>query len=116
MDNANLIGRKEAVVGAKLDAVKRRLDDLGLVWHEAQESSLEIEILGVILDGRRGEIRAKPSRSWRLCQGTTGLLRMSRVAGWQVRAVLGPSSASSGRRTTSSCPRRWASTANSRRL
>lgn len=87
VDNANLVGRKDCVVAAKLDAVKNRLDALGLVW--AQEAPLEIEVLGVILDGRRGEIRAKPARSWRSYRGTTALLGMSLVAGWQVRAVLG---------------------------
>lgn len=50
---------------------------------------MEIEILGVIFDGRRGEIRPKPPRSWRLYRGTTGLLRMPLVAAWQVSAVLG---------------------------
>lgn len=63
VDNANLVGRRGEIVAAKLRLVKDRLDALGPVWHEAQESSPEIEILGVILDGNRGEIRAKPARA-----------------------------------------------------
>lgn len=65
------------------------LDLLGLVWHEKVDTCDEIEILGVIVDGRRGLVRAKPSRAWRLWCGVGALLRRRRAAGWQVLAVVG---------------------------
>ena len=89
VDNANVIGVEREVVQARLERMTAALDLLGLKWHEKQDAAVEVEILGVIVDGVQGLVRPKPKRLWRLYSGLTFLLKWRKAAGWQVRAVLG---------------------------
>ncbi|CAK0812001.1 unnamed protein product, partial [Prorocentrum cordatum] len=89
VDNANIIGIEQDLVQDRLERMTAALDQLGLKWHERQGAGIEVEILGVIVDGVQGLVRPKPKRLWRLHGGLTFLLRWRKAAGWQIRAVLG---------------------------
>ncbi|CAK0873972.1 unnamed protein product [Prorocentrum cordatum] len=89
VDNANIIGVERDLAQARLERMTAALDLLGLKWRERQDAGVEVEILGVIVDGVQGRVRAEPKRPWRLYGGRTFLLKWRKAAGWQVRAVLG---------------------------
>lgn len=80
VDNANFVSTGEGLVQNRLDCMTAVLDELGLVWHEKVDACDEVEILGVVVDGRRGLIRAKPARVWRLWCGVGALLRRRRAS------------------------------------
>ncbi len=117
VDNANVLGLDRDLVQSRLQRVTDRLDELGLVWHERQDASVEVEILGVIIDGRSGTIRPKPARLRWLHAGLTMLVRWGHAAGWQVRrswATWCPSSSCSALPSPSSATRTTSSPTTSR--
>lgn len=99
-DNANFVGMSGQMVQCRLDHMTRALDTLGLVWHEKVDSSDEVEILGVIVDGRRG---ADPRQA---VARRAAVVRRGRAASTQ--ACRGMAGASGGRALRVGVPARAA--------
>ena len=89
VDNANFVSDEAAELNARLQSTTDALDALHLKWHERVDGSLDIDMLGITLDGRKCTLRPKRDRLWRLWHGINGALRRRSLAGWQVRVLLG---------------------------
>ena len=65
------------------------LNRAGLPLHEVEGPSLQQVVLGISIDGERGEIRPNPQRIWRLKLGVAALLRKSHTNGKALQILLG---------------------------
>ncbi|CAK0792870.1 unnamed protein product, partial [Prorocentrum cordatum] len=78
VDNANVIGLEREVAQARLERATKALDLLGLKWHEKQDAGVEVEILGVIVDGVQGLVR--PNEASVVRELPTAALQELRIA------------------------------------
>ena len=88
VDNFCAFSKDRAQAESGQDRVRREAERRGLVVHETFCDS-EFELLGLLYDGIRGQVRLTQKRVWRLLQGLRGLLRSGRCSGKSMQRVVG---------------------------
>ncbi|CAK0874494.1 unnamed protein product, partial [Prorocentrum cordatum] len=66
VDDVSILGPSSSDVGGALEATKRKLDSLGVAYHEVEGPSNHFSTVGVQYDGERRRLRHSDHRSWRL--------------------------------------------------
>ena len=89
VDNANIIAWNAAESIEALNALRAQLDSVGLLYREETRGKREMESVGLVLDGRRREVRNTVKRAWRLRIGLSELLKQGACSGYTLRVVIG---------------------------
>ena len=88
-DNLNILGiDKQAVQQAK-DQIVSHLQQLGFRTHEEQDSELNAEALGFLLDGRSGRVLPRPRKRDRTRKVLLWLAKQPKVSGRMLERVIG---------------------------
>ncbi|CAK0804818.1 unnamed protein product, partial [Prorocentrum cordatum] len=89
VDNANVIGITAESTQRALEHVKRDFDAKHLDFHEENAASPELQLLGVVFDGVRRQIRPLPRRTWRLHLALQEVIRRGFASGRVVQILVG---------------------------
>ena len=89
VDNLGVIGPDGTVVASVLDTVIAEFMRHGLLIHERQITTTEVDVLGVVVDGTRRHSRLSQKRFWTVRGAITHTLSRRKVAGFMLEAVVG---------------------------
>eukprot|EP00929_Paragymnodinium_shiwhaense_P052284 TRINITY_DN261_c0_g1_i1.p1 TRINITY_DN261_c0_g1~~TRINITY_DN261_c0_g1_i1.p1 ORF type:complete len:1369 (+),score=112.09 TRINITY_DN261_c0_g1_i1:1521-5627(+) len=89
VDNFLVFGSDRKAVASAVRNVDAALVAAGLPTHEECEAAPYAEVLGWCVDGRRGELRPKPDRLWRLTLALDFVLQRRTIAAADVEKILG---------------------------
>ena len=89
VDNVNVLGPSRPPVQLALESIREQLDAVGLDTHEHVSPTPNCAAVGVQYDGCRRLLRHTSRRAWRLYLALVVVLRLRRLAGWQLRTLLG---------------------------
>ena len=89
IDNAGVVGLEKEVVTERLQKGGEQLDGAGLTTHEVEITNTGADMLGWRLDCKRKETRITPKRYHSLRKALGWVLRLPRIAGWMLEAIVG---------------------------
>ena len=89
VDNIAIFGRNAVLVNDMMRRVESRLNDVGLLTHELTLASTNTELLGLVVDGKRKEIRMSPKRFWRIRYAIEWVLSREKVSGKTIERIIG---------------------------